>query len=71
MGFNCALRAVKEHKMLRRPGLDLQFKLAMDGDVECLEFTEDMSTKTNQGGLKHSKVKPKFVMVYPSMNPVR
>ena len=71
MGLNCALRAVKEHMALRRPGCNLQFELVMDDRVECIHYTEDISTKSNNGGLKHTNVKVKVVMVYPAANPVR
>ena len=59
---------MKEHKMLRCPGCNSQFKLLMEDGIECLQYMKDLSTKTNHGGLKHAKVKAKIVMVYPAQN---
>ena len=53
--LNCALRAKKEHKMLRHPACNSQFKLLMEDGVECLQYMEDLPTKINHGGLKHAK----------------
>ena len=53
IGINCGLHAGVEHRSLRRPGFDPQINVIMKDGVECLEYIEDISTKTNQGGLKH------------------
>ena len=63
IGLNMALHAGSEHKALCRPGCDPQIVVVKDGDVEYLHYTEDLCTKTNQGGLDHQQVPPKEVQV--------
>ena len=48
-----------------------QIVVVKDGDVEYLHYTEDLCTKTNQGGLDHQQVPPKEVVVYPGPDPSR
>ena len=65
LGVNLALRAGKEYKSLRRPGFDLQLEIVSVSGVDCICYTEDISTKSNQGGLKHCGIRPKVVTIYP------
>ena len=69
LGLNFALRAGQEHKNLRRPGFDPQIKLVVDDGEEVLEYTEDLSTKTNKGGLKNGNMLGKSSCIYPAENP--
>ena len=71
LGVNLALRAGWEHKSLRRPGCDPQITLVDEGGDECLLYCEDLSTKTNQGGLKHQQIDGKSVLVHPADDPQR
>ena len=68
VGFNCALRAGKEHRALHSISFNSQFQWVRD-DTNCrkyyIRYTEDVGTKTNKGGLKHRKVEGKVVDVYP------
>ena len=66
LGVNLGLRAGWEHKCLRRPGCDPQITIVNEVGVECLEYCEDLSTKINQGGLKHQLIDGKCVVVYPA-----
>ena len=52
--------------MLRRPGFDSQLEIVTVRGEECLKYTEDLSTKTNQGGLKHEQLYAKQSMAYPA-----
>ena len=68
-GLHFALRANKEHRNLRL--YNSQIRIVNDSDEEYLEYRED-TTKTNQEGLKHKKITPKVVRVYPNTsNPDR
>ena len=61
-----ALRAGKEHHCLRSPDFQYQLKFHRDEEgVTFLRYTEDIGLKTNKGGLKHRKVEPKQVDLYP------
>ena len=66
-GKGFALRAGKKHYCLRSPSFEnSQFKFQQDEDgVTFLHYTEDIGFKTNKGGLKHRKVDPKQVDLYP------
>ena len=64
VGINCGLRAGDEHQNLRRDGLELKSQFSFECDSEgihCVVYTEDIVTKTNDGGLnslkKESKVR--------------
>ena len=74
IGMNIGLRAGDEHYNLHRDGPDLpsqmQFK-RNDEEVQCLVYTEDCVTKTNDGGLKDMHKEHKVVWVYPSKNSER
>ena len=67
--MNFALHAGQEHKNLRRPGFDPQIKIVTDDGEEVLEYTEDLSTKTNKGGLKNGNMLGKSSSIYPAENP--
>ena len=72
VGLCCALRAGKEHRVLRSIGRNSQFKFAYDFDNQLyVEYREDIGLKTNKGGLKHTKVTPKIVNIYPGPDPNR
>ena len=69
-GKNFALRSGQEHRALRfnPPQITLH---EPDGDTPYLLYVEDVS-KSNQGGLKHMKVRRKEVKHYANTNnPVR
>ena len=68
LGIHCALHAGKEHRSLHSPGNSSQFKWVFHAGVQQIQYTEDIGLKTNKGGLKHRKYKPKPVMIYPSEN---
>ena len=74
LGLNVGLRAGDEHYYLRRDSQELpsqlQFKRNEKG-VRCLVYTEDSTTKTNDGSLKSMRKERKAVWVYPSMNKMR
>ena len=72
IGKGCALRAGKEHHVLRGIGCNSQFEFLHDEDGQVfLRYAEDIGLKTNKGGLKHRKVEPKVVDVYPIENQER
>ena len=62
IGVNFALRGGEEHKRLRQPGCNPQIVNHVDEDgFECLKFTEDLYSKTNQGGLCKALADPKVI----------
>ena len=66
IGMSCALRAGKEHQKLRCIPFQSQFAWDVDNSGRhYLKYTEDITQKTNRGGLKHRKVVPKSVNVCP------
>ena len=66
LGKGCALRAGKEHRSLRAPPFCSQFEFMHDNEGTIfLRYSEDRGLKTNKGGLKHRKLDPKTVDVYP------
>ena len=72
VGLYCALRAGKEHRNLRSIPFDSQFSWMFDDSgVTYLQYREDVGLKTNKGGLKHKKLDPKVVDVYPIPNSYR
>ena len=72
LGKGCALRAGKEHYRFRRPPFKSQFSFMHDEDGQVfLRYCEDISLKTSKGGIKHCKIEPKQVDVYPSINSER
>ena len=69
LGINLGLRAGDEHQNLRRhsPWKDSQLIFKHnDKGVRCLVYTEDMITKTHDGGLNSLRKEKKVVWVYPS-----
>ena len=67
LGKGCALHAGKEHYSLRRPPFNSQFHFLHDDDdgQVFLRYCENAGLKTNKGGIKHRKVEPKCVDMYP------
>ena len=66
IGKGCALRAGKEHRALCSPPFNSQFEFLHDSEGSVfLRYSEESGFKTNKGGLKHRKVEPKVVDVYP------
>ncbi len=65
VGLHCCLRAGKEHRNLRGFGFDSQFQFVFLNGVRYLKYIEDIGLKTNKGGLKHRKLKPKEVLIFP------
>lgn len=61
IGLNFALRGGQEHRDLKWK--NSQIKLISNKKGEFLRYSEDVS-KSNQGGLKHRKVKQKVVDAY-------
>ena len=69
VGLNCALQAGKEHRFLRSIPFNSQFcYLYNDQGIRYIRYTEDIGLKTNCGGLKHRKIDPKVVDIYPVPN---
>ena len=69
IGKGFALRAGKEHHCLRSPPNGSQFEFLHDSDGSTfIRYREEIGLKTNKGGLKHRKVDPKIVDMYPIQN---
>ena len=72
VGKGFALHAGKEHHVLCSPPFDSQFQFMHDEDGQVfIRYYEDRGLKTNKGGLKHMKIEPKEVDVYPIENEQR
>ena len=72
MGKGFALRAEKEHQALRSPPLRSQFLSLHDDDGKIfIRYNEEIGLKTSKGGIKHRKIDPKEVNLYPIENPDR
>ena len=74
LGINLALCAGDEHYDLRHNTDNKPSQLAFKRDssgVKSLVYSEDTTTKTNDGGLKSMKKERKVVWVYRSKNSVR
>ena len=57
---------------MRAPPFRSQFRFLHDEDGQIfLRYDEEIGFKTNKGGLKHRKIEPKQVDVYPVQNPDR
>ena len=68
----CALRAGVEHRVLRSPPFSSQFEFLHDSSGSIfIRYSEDLGLKTNKGGLKHRKVDPKVVDIFPTPNASR
>ena len=64
--MGAALHAGKEHHSLRSPPNESQFTFQFDDSgTMFIRYTEDVCSKTNQGGLKHRRRKRKIVDIYP------
>ncbi len=65
IGLHCALLA-GEHHSLHSIGFKSQLKYIFPNGGEChIVYTEDLGTKTNTDRLRHKKVKPKQVTIFP------
>ena len=72
MGKGFALCAGKEHQVLRSPPFNSQFSFLHDNKGQVfIRYNADIGLKTNKGGIKHRKLKPKEVDLYPIENPER
>ncbi len=72
LGVNLALHGGEEHKRLRCPGFNPQVTIQVDNQGQkYLLFKEDLTSKTNQGGLTGRKCKPHELKVFGSANPAR
>ena len=72
IGVNFALRGGEVHKRLRRPNCNPQIVNHIDGDgFACLKFTDNLYSKTNQGGLSKVLSEPKVVYCYCNQNEQR
>ncbi len=71
IGLTFALRGGKEHRALRNPYFDPQItvKTSEKSGRKYLEYTEDLVSKTNQGGLSSRKLTPKVVKAFGNPNP--
>ena len=66
VGKGFSLRAGKEHHVLRAPPFNSQFKfMKHDGQI-FIRYNEDIGLKTNKGGIKHRKIEPKEVDLFPT-----
>ena len=68
MGKGFALRAGKEHHVLRSPPFDSQLQFMYDEGGIFIRYTKDIGLKTNKGGIKHKRVEPKVVDLFPISN---
>ena len=59
--------------MLHSIPFESQFEWIRDDEynVFFLRYSEDIGLKTNKGGIKHQKIDPKIVDVYPILNSYR
>ena len=72
LGMTCALRAGKEHRSLRSVPFNSQFEYKTNSSgMQYIRYTEDIGLKTNKGGIKHRKIDPKIVDIYPISNQER
>ena len=66
IGKGCALCTSKEHYGLRSPPFNSQLNFLRDCDGQIfMRYSKEIGFKTKKGGLKHSKVEPNEVDVYP------
>lgn len=72
LGLNLALHGGDEHRKLRAPGHNSQLEILKDSEgKKFIKFTEDVVSKTNQGGLSIKVSQPKVLTVYGCENPFR
>ncbi len=71
IGLTFALRGGKEHCALRNPYFNPQImvKTSDKSGMKYLLYTEDVVSKTNQGGLSGRKMSPKVVKAFGNPNP--
>ena len=68
----CASHAGKEHYALCVLSFRLQLQFMHDEEGQVfLHYQEEIGFKTNKGGIKHSKLDPKQVDIYPIDYPDR
>ncbi len=73
IGLTFALCGGKEHRSLRNPYFDPQIviKTSEKSSHKYLLYTEDIVSKTNQGGLSGRKLSPKVMKAFGNPNPQR
>ncbi len=73
IGLTFALRGGKEHRSLWNPHFNPQIvvKVSDKSGKKYLEYTEDVVSKTYQGGLSGRKLTPKVVKAFGNPNPQR
>ena len=72
MGKGFELHAGKEHQALRSQPFRSQFLSFHDDDGQIfIRYNEEIGLKTNKGWIKHRKIDPKEVDLYPIENPDR
>ncbi len=65
LGISFALRGGEEHRKLHCPGFKPQLNVMRDEKGrKYLSYTEDLKSKTNQGGISSRKYLPKTLNVY-------
>ncbi len=71
IGLMFALRGGKEHRSLHNPHFNPQIvvKVSEKSGHKYLLYTEDMVSKTNQGGLSGRKISPMVVKAFGNPNP--
>ncbi len=69
IGLTFALCGGDEQRCLRAPGFRPQIEVLKDQTGrKFLQYTEDLQSKSNQGGLKHKWMKPKVVKAFGNSN---
>ena len=64
--MSCTLRAGREHCKLQSIPFKSQFLWGIDsGGRHYMKYCEDITQKTNKGAIRHRKITPKYVNVYP------
>ncbi len=72
LGLNLALWGGDEQRRLCCPGFDSQLEILKDSEgKKYIKYTEDLVSKTNQGGLSRKKANPKVLTIYGCENPFR
>ena len=65
IGLSCALRAGQEHRKMRSIPFNSQFSWEIgDNRLYYIRYTEDLTSKSNHGGLKLRKVSPKVINIH-------
>ena len=72
IGKGFALRAGKEHRALRAPPFNSQFRFLGDDEGKpFIRYVEDIGLKTNKGGIRQRNLQPKEVDVFSIENEER